>query len=107
MMKVAEKLPGGANVLPKFVEPSTAEEKALYEACLDFESLLTQQMLSTMQSSSSIYGSGTGGEFFKSMFHQNIAKQIASNGDMGLARMMYLQVLKTQSNSIETDDKKL
>lgn len=74
----------------------TPEQKKLYEACTEFEALLVKQMLQTMQSSTEIFGKGFGGEYFKDMFQDQLSRQIA-NGGMGLAKVLYEQILKTNN----------
>lgn len=86
--------PVGINYnIPKNVK--TSEQKQLYQACVEFEALLTKQILSTMQSSNDIFGKGFGGDYFKSMFQDELAKQIAGNG-LGLAKVLYEQIVKAE-----------
>lgn len=71
----------------------TQEQKQLYRACVEFEAMLTKQILANMQSSSDLFGKGFGGDYFKSMFQDELSKQIANNG-LGLAKILYQQVIK-------------
>lgn len=78
-------------------EPQTAEEKQLYKACMEFETLFAQQLLTVMQNSTNFFGSGIGGDFYKSMFQEEMAKQMARDDSLGIAKMMYEQIMSTNS----------
>ncbi|HOJ78172.1 MAG TPA: rod-binding protein [Bacillota bacterium] len=72
----------------------TPEEQKLLQACREFETVLIKQMLSVVQTSS-FFGEGFGGEFFKDMFQEEIAKSISAKG-LGLADTLYSQLVKTE-----------
>lgn len=78
------------------VDPSkmTNDQKKLYKACSDFETVLVRQMLDAMQGSTQLFGKGFGGEYFQSMFQDEMAKNVSGHS-LGLAEMLYRQLNKT------------
>lgn len=74
----------------------TPEEQAqLKKACTEFEALMVRQMLETMSGSTDFFGKGFGGDFYQSMFLDEISKKIAEQG-LGLSKMLYSQLDKTK-----------
>lgn len=71
----------------------TPEQTQLKKACTEFEAIMVRQMLETMSSSTKFFGKGFGGDYFQSMFLDEISKQIAEQG-LGLSKMLYEQVDK-------------
>ncbi|MAG13779.1 MAG: muramidase [Spirochaetales bacterium] len=77
------------------IEPR--EDKALYSACQDFEALFVKQMLNSMKStipSASIDGSGYGKEIYEDMLYTEYAQRIAKHGQLGIAELLYKQMIK-------------
>jgi Rod binding domain-containing protein len=71
----------------------TAQQKKLMKTCTDFESMMIQKMLEVMQSSQKMFGDGFGGDYFQSMFQEEMSKKIAENGQgIGMAKMLYQQL---------------
>ncbi len=67
----------------------------LKKACADFESLFLNYMLKSMRSSGSKGGfidQSEESKLFKSMFDENLAKEISSSGGMGLGDILYEQL---------------
>lgn len=74
----------------------TPEEQAqLKKACTEFEALMVRQMLETMSGSTDFFGKGFGGDFYQSMFLDEISKKIAEQG-LGLSKMLYSQINKAK-----------
>ena len=72
----------------------TPEQAQLKKACTEFEALMVRQMLETMSGSMKFFGKGFGGDFYQSMFLDEISKQIAEQG-LGLSKILYNQLDKT------------
>lgn len=79
------------------------ENKELYNACSEFEALFIKQMLDSMRKTverTSLTDSpteGTGRDFFEDMLYDNYAKKMAETADLGIAKMMYMQLYRSQS----------
>jgi peptidoglycan hydrolase FlgJ len=70
------------------------------KAAQDFEAMaigqLLQPMFDTVNTAKSAFGGGEGEEAWKPMFVQEIAKQIAAHGGLGLAKSVYDAMLRMQ-----------
>jgi flagellar protein FlgJ len=67
----------------------------LYKACVDFESLLLEQMLNVMRKTVNKTGLLDGGmseDIFEDMLYQQYAKTMAETAQFGMARTIYEQV---------------
>ena len=67
---------------------SHSQPHNLKEAARGFEAIFISELLKVMRKSigkSNLLGQGLGGEIYTSMFDENLAKVIASNGGLGLA----------------------
>lgn len=78
---------------------SKAEDKALRQACGDFEALITNQMLTSMRASlpqdeDSFFAKSYGEKMFQSMLDEQVAKEMAKGQGMGLGEMLYQQIAK-------------
>ena len=79
------------------------KNKELYNVCLDFEALFIKQMLDSMRktvertSLSDSPTDATGRDFFEDMLYDDYAKQMARTANLGIAKMMYLQLYRSQS----------
>ncbi len=71
----------------------TPEQMQLKKACTEFEAIMVRQMLETMSSSTKMFGKGFGGDYFQSMFLDEISKKVAEQG-LGLSKMLYSQIDK-------------
>ena len=71
------------------------DNKALREACVDFESLFIKQMLDSMRktvSRSDLVERGMAEDIFEDMLYQEYAKAMAKTANLGIADMMYKQL---------------
>jgi len=85
----------GNNFLPR--TKLTSEDKKLKEACQQFETILAQQMLTAMQGSTKMFGNGFGGEYFQSLFQEQLAKKLSEN-ELGLSKVLFEQLKVVESN---------
>lgn len=81
----------------------TPENKELYNACSEFETIFIKQMLDSMRKTvekttlSESSTDTTGMNYFEDMLYDDYAKKMAKTADLGIARMMYLQLYKSTS----------
>ena len=97
----------GGNLLPQ-ARPPDALELALpnrakaWKAAGDFEAMalgqLLQPMFDTVKTGDGPFGGGQGEETWRPMLTQELAKQVAKSGGLGLAVPVYHQMLKMQEN---------
>jgi Rod binding domain-containing protein len=78
-------------------EAVTVEEQRLREKCREFETILLHKMVETLQSNTNLFGEGVQGEFFRGMFAEEIAKELAKDPGLGLAESIY-RTLVDQNN---------
>ena len=67
-----------------------ADAKKANDVYVQFEALLLQNMVETMlpKESEAIFGRGTAGEIWKSMMAEQIAKELARTGTIGIAKQI-------------------
>lgn len=79
---------------------ANANPAQVAKAAHDFEAMaigqLLQPMFDTVDTAHGEFGGGAGEEAWKPMLVQEIAKQIAAHGGLGLAQPVYEQMLRTQ-----------
>jgi peptidoglycan hydrolase FlgJ len=80
-------------------DPATAtplkEQARLKKACQDFESIFLNYMLSKMRESvpkDDLMGGGNAENIYRGMLDEELSKQIAAGGGMGLGNMLYRQL---------------
>ncbi len=83
---------------PRWQKTLTPEQRKLAKACSDFEAVMFKQMLEAMQGSTQMFGKGFGGDYFQSLFHEELSKQISVNG-IGVGKMLYTQLSRELNNS--------
>ena len=67
------------------------------EAAEEFEAIFLSQMLATMtQELGGAGGVAGGGEVYRDMFNQEVAKMISRSGGIGVADVILQEMLKTQ-----------
>jgi flagellar protein FlgJ len=79
--------------------PKKVDEEKLKRACMDFESLFVYQMLKSMQQTvpkSGLLGEGPEKGIFESLFGQEWSKALAHQGGLGLGKMLYKQMLRSE-----------
>ena len=80
-------------------EPKKVDEEKLKKACMDFESLFIYQVLKSMQETvpkSGLLGEGPEKGIFESLFGQEWSKALAHQGGLGLGKMLYKQMLRSE-----------
>ena len=95
--------------LPQVLQPapaaptrlgSQADPAKIAKAARDFEAMaisqLLQPMFDTVNTARSAFGGGAGEEAWRPMLVQEIAKQIAAHGGLGLAKPVYDAMLRMQ-----------
>ncbi len=83
---------------PRWQKTLTPEQRKLAKTCSDFEAVMFKQMLEAMQGSTQMFGKGFGGEYFQSLFNEELSKQISVNG-IGVGKMLYTQLSRELNNS--------
>nr|WP_294527950.1 rod-binding protein [uncultured Rhodopila sp.] len=77
-----------------------AEPAKVAKAAQDFEAMaigeLLKPMFDTVDTSKGLVGGGSGEEAWRPMLVQEIAKQIAAHGGLGLAKPVYDAMLRMQ-----------
>lgn len=84
--QISNNKPSGANKTTL-----APEQLKLKKACSEFETIMVRQMLEVMNSSTKLFGKGFGGDFYQSMFLDEIAQKVAEQG-LGLSDMLYTQM---------------
>jgi peptidoglycan hydrolase FlgJ len=81
---------------------SQADPARIAKAARDFEAMaigqLLQPMFDTVNTAKSVFGGGAGEEAWRPMLVQEIAKQIAAHGGLGLAKPVYDAMLRMQES---------
>ena len=81
--------PAGLNSLQGLPSHSEAELK---EVSKNFESIFMGMVMKEMRNSvqkSDLFGNSQGMEFFQSMYDEQLTRQLASSGGMGIGHMVY------------------
>ena len=74
--------------------PDPKEAETLKKACVDFESVFLNFMLSQMRETvpkSGLTGNGQGESLYRGMLDEELSKQMAASGGIGLAEMLVRQ----------------
>ena len=93
-------LKGGAKKASHILDKSDVEAKKakLLKASKDFEGILVKEILKSMRSTltnGGMFGTGIAGEIYSDMMDDAVASKIAGRGDMGLADIIYKQMVKS------------
>lgn len=82
---------------------SEKDQEKLRSSCRDFESVLLNMMLQSMRATvpkSDFFGQNQGREMFESMLDQEITKDMAKAGGVGLADMLFKQLTLNQTKPV-------
>ena len=98
--------PGYGSIPKKITENDDIETRKakLRKAAEGFEAIFARQILKSMRSTltdGGMFGSGSAGEIYSHIMDEAVAEAIAKRGDLGLADLIYNQMVK----SIEYNDK--
>ena len=89
-------------MMMKTGQQGNQDNKALRQACADFEALLNNQMLTAMRDSlpqqeEGLFAKSYAEKMFQSMLDEEMAKEMAKGRGMGLGEMLYKQVQGSRS----------
>lgn len=86
---------------------SAKDEEALKKAAKDLESVFLNDMFKEMEKTidRSSSGSVIGSEMYRSMFYENIAKEISKGKGIGIADMIYKQMTAQMKNQYKAEEK--
>ncbi|HHT47724.1 MAG TPA: hypothetical protein GXZ98_00295 [Firmicutes bacterium] len=89
-MKIDPHLPGRPYTpASKENKALTEEERQLREKCQEFEAILLQKMVETMlQGETNLFGQGLQGDYFRGLFAEALAKELAKDPGLGLVDNM-------------------
>jgi len=91
---------GRARQLTDAMHSAAADPARLAKAAQDFEAMalgeLLQPMFDTVDTAHTLFGGGDGEAAWRPMLVQEVAKQIAASGGLGLARPAYAAMLRMQ-----------
>jgi Rod binding domain-containing protein len=80
--------------------PSGASPAAIAKSAHDFEAMaiaqFLQPMFNTVDTSKGLFGGGAGEEAWKPMMVEQLAKQVANHGGLGLAKAIQAAMEKAQ-----------
>ena len=92
--------PGGAPDAAQLARPGVAK---LWKAAQDFEAIALGQFLApmfdTVDTSKSVFGGGAGESAWRPMLTQEMARQVAAHGGLGLAVPGFNQILRMQEQA--------
>ena len=86
--------------VPSTISP--AQRQQIQKSAQDFEAMAIGQMLTpmfaTVDHSKTMFGGGDGEQAWRPMWVSSLAKQMAANGGIGLAKPIMQQMLQIQEN---------
>ena len=89
--------------LPDAAQLADPQHARIWKAAQDFEAMALGQLLApmfeTVKPQDGLFGGGSGEESFRPMLTQELAKQMAKAGGLGLAGPIYRQMLLIQEHS--------
>ena len=89
-------LTGGNATIVKPSQLSGTTDKALVEKAREFETILLNQMIAAMEPKGGFFGKGFGGDYFQTIFRQEMASSLAKDLELGLAAQLTKAAIKNQ-----------
>lgn len=89
-------------IIPEFkksTQPADKKLQAAKKVAREFESLMVNEMIKAMrltEGKDPLTGGGRGEEIYRSLLDQEYAQAIASQGTLGLAKLIEQQLVKTE-----------
>ena len=83
------------------------EQARLQQACADFEALLIQKLFQTMRAAipkSGLIDTGQAGDIYNSMLDQQVARDLALQGGLGLSTQLKAQIVRYMENTGNPND---
>jgi len=80
-------------------EPAVDKNDRLYHLCLELETFLVKNLLTSMRSTvqkSGLINEGFAGKMYEDMLYDEYAKDFTKNANFGLAEQAYLQLKRLQ-----------
>ncbi len=74
------------------------EDQQLKAKCREFEAILLKQLVEAMQGETGLFGQGLQGDYFRSLFAEEMAKELAKDPGMGLAESLYRALMATRQD---------
>lgn len=94
-----------ARVLNSLNGAKTHSEAELKQVAQNFESIFIQMMFKEMRNSvekSNLFGNSQATEFFESMKDEEMSKQLAASGGIGLGNMVYQRLKQATESHLKT-----
>jgi hypothetical protein len=94
-----------ARVMNSLSGTKTHSEAELKQVAQNFESIFIQMMFKEMRNSvekSNLFGNSQATEFFESMKDEEMSKQLAASGGIGLGNMVYQSLKKATESHLKT-----
>ena len=81
-------------------KPAIDKNDKLYQLCLELETFLVKNLLTSMRSTvqkSGLINEGFAGKMYEDMLYDEYAKNMTKNANFGLAEQAYSQLMRMQS----------
>jgi len=99
----AEQVMGAADARSRFVDATFAASDKAAKAQVDFEAMVLNGFVNEMlpKNDSAVFGQGLAGDMWKSMLADQVSRQIAKSGSLGIARRLFAAHPLSASESLE------
>ncbi|HUL08921.1 MAG TPA: rod-binding protein [Candidatus Acidoferrum sp.] len=101
MDPVAAKPPAPQPAAAQPAAPAVDRNSPAYKAAVDFESVFLGQMVSQMYTgldAQGPFGGGFAEQTYRSLLYQELGRQMAASGGVGIADAVYAEMLKLQGD---------